>query len=74
MTAISMVKGDTPNFWEEGAWIDDILGYAKMFESISFNFIRREANHLAHRLAKREGESNMFFVWVDSLSESSNVL
>ena len=57
-----------------GAWVDDILGYVEMFESITFKYIRREANHIAHRLAKRDGESNLFYVWEDSLPDNLNVL
>ena len=40
----------------------DILGCVKNFESISFDFVRREANQLAHRLSKVEVECNTFSV------------
>ena len=26
-TAISLIKGDISNYWEEGVWIEDIIGY-----------------------------------------------
>ena len=44
---ISLINGDISNYQEDGGvQIDDIIRYVEMFESISFNFIRREANHL----------------------------
>ena len=39
-TAISLINGDVFNLWEDGAWIEDILGYAEQFNSISFRHIR----------------------------------
>ena len=44
---------DISNYWEERVWIEDIVDYVNMCESISFNFIRKEVNQLAHKLAKR---------------------
>ena len=41
----------------------DIQEFVENFDFISFNFVRRESNQLAHRLAKVEGECKMFQVW-----------
>ena len=52
----------------------DILGYAELFESITFVFARRESNKIAHRLAKMEGECNMFEVRENSLPSNLFIL
>ena len=73
-TTVSLINGVVFNFWEDGVWIKEILGYVEQFNSISFRYIRREANKLVHRLAKSEGESNMFYVWENSLLDNIRIL
>ena len=52
----------TSTLWDGGIWIVDILGLAENFDFISFNYVRREINQLAHKIAKFERKFNMFYV------------
>ena len=61
-TVVSIINRGSSNFWDGGAWIVDILEFAESFKFISFNFVRKETNHLAHMLIKLKGECNMFTV------------
>ena len=38
MIAVNLINRGGDNCWEGGFWITDILGYAELFDTVSFKF------------------------------------
>lgn len=50
-----------------GGLVIDVVSLSRLLSSCQFNFIRREANAIAHFLAKWAKDNERYISWVGSL-------
>lgn len=60
--------GNYDSFSPHGHLIDDAKFLMQQFESVSFCFVRREANRVSHILASLVKSSSGMHVWMEDYS------
>ncbi|XVF17088.1 hypothetical protein REPUB_Repub10bG0087900 [Reevesia pubescens] len=70
LQAISEIKKQGESFWEGGGIVNDICDNAKTCVDSLFGFVHREANSLAHTIARLQLSVSDVKFWWNSLPES----
>ena len=66
--AVKLMNQGENVMWVEGSLVVDILNVASSCDNCEFVHVNREANILAHNIAKVEGSIEDYYVWKGSIS------